>query len=357
MNKNKIKEPLIIVSFAIVLLFVLSLSKNPHIFGLTFKPFSLFSDILNEKADTAINDSNRIVIKDTIKRDLSNIVDYKNDSALNRFFESLRKTKAGHHQTRIAYFGDSYIEGDLVTQDFRKLLQDEFGGGGVGYMPITSIVASFRSSVIHTFEGWKTYSYVKHPPDSHNLFISGYVFSPVLYDEADTSSDKAISRVRYSGVARPRLNSFNRIRLFYGNSKGNNTVNISGAIYPLNAPGILNQVEIKSKTNFRSVDADFKCVSSIDIYGMSLESDTGVIVDNFSFRGNSGLPMQMVWPAMYNQSNLYLGYDLIIIEYGLNAITEKATEYHWYERGFFVNYQVYEKMLSKYGYSHYRAWR
>ena len=52
-------------------------------------------------------------------------------------------------KTRIGYFGDSMIEGDLITQDFRSTLQDTFGGIGVGFMPVTSIVAGF-SCLIHS---------------------------------------------------------------------------------------------------------------------------------------------------------------------------------------------------------------
>jgi hypothetical protein len=47
----------------------------------------------------------------------------------------LKTTKKG--KIRIAYFGDSMIEGDLLTQTLRKLLQKEFGGYGVGFFPFT----------------------------------------------------------------------------------------------------------------------------------------------------------------------------------------------------------------------------
>ena len=63
----------------------------------------------------------------------------------------LRTTKQG--KVRIAYFGDSMIEGDLMTQTLRQLLQTYFGGVGVGYVPITSIVSGFRQTVRAEYSG------------------------------------------------------------------------------------------------------------------------------------------------------------------------------------------------------------
>ena len=44
---------------------------------------------------------------------------------------------------RIAYFGDSFIEADILTGDLREMLQKRFGGCGVGYVPITTKISRF----------------------------------------------------------------------------------------------------------------------------------------------------------------------------------------------------------------------
>jgi len=335
MHTNKLGQPLIIVFATFLILLALSFLKPTIIFGYQLKPVELLSEITptEVKADTlGVQDSTLIIKKDTVVRDLSDIIDYRSDSALLRFFTSLQKTGKSKHQTRIAYFGDSFIEGDLITQDLRALLQDKFGGGGVGYMPITSIVAGFRQSVSHTFGGWQTYSFANDLPKSHGLFISGFTFVPTYNDTIDSTAKHNGSWVTYSAVNKPRLNSFNKVRLFYGNSNANNYGTLNGINFPLNDSGIFNELTFRGP--FSSVNANFNCNSKIDIFGMSLESDTGVIVDNFSFRGNSGLTMSKVARELYRASNEKLTYDLIVLEYGLNAISEKATEYKWYEKGF-----------------------
>ncbi len=79
--------------------------------------------------------------------------------------------------------------------------------------------------------------------------------------------------------------------------------------------------------------ARFRCKTSIDIYGFSIESDSGAFVDNFSFRGNSGLPIGKIPRSVYAGTNECLGYNLVILEYGLNVVNSKVTDYSWYERG------------------------
>src|SRR5215813_8857713 len=84
------------------------------------------------------------------------IEDYSDKkNSLATFFRALNDTK--NRAVRVAFFGDSFIEGDILTASFRDTLQQLFGGQGVGYVPITSEVAQFRTSIRQTFNGFKTY--------------------------------------------------------------------------------------------------------------------------------------------------------------------------------------------------------
>ncbi|MDE6121949.1 MAG: hypothetical protein K2F76_01800, partial [Duncaniella dubosii] len=59
---------------------------------------------------------------------------------------------------RVAVVGDSYIEGDIFTQDLRSLLQGEYGGEGVGYVNMHTNFPGFRRSVKQSGDGWKTFT-------------------------------------------------------------------------------------------------------------------------------------------------------------------------------------------------------
>jgi len=119
--------------------------------------------------------------------------------------------------------------------------------------------------------------------------------------------------------------------LIYGKSEGENFVVINGSRYKLSGTNPVNELVVNTAS--QQVNARFQCKSPIDVYGFSLESDSGVFVDNFSFRGNSGLPIQKVKQAIYTATNQCLDYDLIILEYGLNAVNPSVTDFSWYERG------------------------
>ena len=68
------------------------------------------------------------------------------------------------------------------------------------------------------------------------------------------------------------------------------------------------------------------------LYGVCLEYGPGVYVDNYSFRGNSGLPLRQIPSDIFPEFNNLIGNRLIILNFGLNVYTPGVTDYHWYEQ-------------------------
>ncbi|MDE6569545.1 MAG: hypothetical protein K2K43_02860, partial [Alistipes sp.] len=58
---------------------------------------------------------------------------------------------------RIAFLGDSFIEGDILTADLRERLQLAYGGGGTGFAPMASPLTAYRRSVKTASKGWTSY--------------------------------------------------------------------------------------------------------------------------------------------------------------------------------------------------------
>ena len=77
---------------------------------------------------------------------------------LKRFFAALRDNRKENRPVRVAFLGDSFIEGDIVVADFRSGMQERFGGRGVGFVPVTSVAAQFRPTIEQKAEGWTTWS-------------------------------------------------------------------------------------------------------------------------------------------------------------------------------------------------------
>ena len=229
---------------------------------------------------------------------------------------------------RIAYFGDSMTDGDMIVQDFRRALQNQYGGKGVGFVPITSESANSRSSVVHQFSpNWKTQSYLNVKRPLKPFGVNGHVFFA-----NDTVSQPWVSYKAGNGLHTSNLDN---PTLFYGksNNKSGEIILKTGKdilIKKLNPEKLVNALSLS--TSLKYLKATFKKADSIPIYGFNFDDGTGVHVDNFSNRGNSGLPISIFNLNVMNQFQELFDYDLIILHYGANVLNSGSYNYSFYER-------------------------
>ena len=217
---------------------------------------------------------------------------YKGNQYLVSFFEKLfQLEKNPTKKVRIAYFGDSMTDGDMIVKDFRTYFQEKFGGEGVGFVNITSESASSRNSLTHSFsQNWKTITYLKtkHP-------ISPFGVNGHLFFANDTLHD---AWVRFKATKTRFASELGTPTLFYGKSKNQNgklyqvfgTDTVYKKLKPSNS---LNTLSFAS-SGMKSLKIHFTEADSIPIYGFNFDNGKGVHVDNFSSRGNSGLPLSML---------------------------------------------------------------
>ena len=233
---------------------------------------------------------------------------------VSRFDRFINKLIDGDN-VRVAFLGDSYIEGDILSVDFREKLQAMFGGRGVGFVPCTLPFAIHRTSVQRQATGFSSYGILKSgeaPATYRNrFFISGYL---------STGGRGAVASWKSADV-KPHLDSCSRARVFLTcrdtcnvelilNDTLKHNIGISGADY-------VRELYVEAPVNslkMRVTSGNVLC------YGASLEGDKGVIVDNYSIRGNSGYAIFGTGAATNCQFDKLLGYDLVILEYGLNAM-------------------------------------
>ncbi|WP_438968890.1 hypothetical protein [Nonlabens sp.] len=252
---------------------------------------------------------------------------YKGLEHLQRFFEKLyhlEQSKKG--KVRIAYYGDSMIDGDLIVQDFRSALQSRFGGRGVGFVSIESESARSRYSVKHYSKGnWEENNYMQGKTDSIPYGVNGAVFFP-----ADSTA-----RVRYLASGIKNSTRLNSPVLYY--RKGNKS-DILQVIeekdtvqkeFFLDGQSNVNHIALSNK-NLKKIELDFSKAPNTAVYGIDFSDAVGMAVDGFSKRGNSGLPLSMLNISQMKQFDETLSYDLIILQYGANVLTRKSKNYNWY---------------------------
>lgn len=243
--------------------------------------------------------------------------------SLQSFFHAIRNAKS--RPVRIAFYGDSFIEGDILCGSFRDTLQNLYGGRGVGYVPLASEVTQYRTSIQHTYTNWKTYSLVgKYKDKVPPLGILGYAFVPAEHNE-----------VEYMPGRKQAVRKFDHIRVFY-QAKGTSFMNYSlndtaQHSLALNVSDSLQQVTIPEQ-NAQSIRLQFTNPDSVVLYGVSFEASKGVYVDNFAMRGNSGMSLSALPYDLIKQFNSYQDYKLILLQYGLNIVSETdSMNYIWYQ--------------------------
>lgn len=338
---NKLHHSFLLCLTVIGLLLVLSHFSEFSVGPLTYKKIDLLSDLRPNNEDSLkARDSTRIpdaivakqdsivqIIQEGCRPGLTCIEDYsKNKNALRHFIKGLSQIKKSGQAVRIAFYGDSFIEGDVFCGSFRDTLQTLYGGRGVGFVPITSDVAGFRNTIKHRFGNWLTSSLISKKDSLAEFGPSGYCFTP-----------RENNWVEYKPSKQRYLREFNDIKLYYRSLKDamlHYYIDTVKSSQPLKVSHKLQEWKFEGKSMKSPIRFEFFPYDSLWVYGASFEDGAGIYVDNFSMRGNSGMNLTSITPEMYKAFNKYRKYKLIILQFGLNLIIEKS-----------LNYQAYTKRM------------
>lgn len=351
-NFTRLLILLIITMFGLILLYWLpdtilghKLKKVDLLSDIREKPASLSLDSLFKQLEeqdtipdvpqTSINlsekDSIRLALRDSLYQALYNVAgadssgkyieDYtKGHIGLSRFFAALNN-KHLNRPVRIAVMGDSFIEGDIFVADLRSALQKQFGGNGVGFVPVYSVADQFRPTINQEADNWVSFSMLKDT--SHHYLLSGMFFEP---------EDDAWLKVKPADKY-PTLNDVSSFKIYYsGNNPGVMYYTTDGnqdtikRVLPAKAePGF-----IEINHTFSEGEFFFEGNENMQVYGTALEDNVGIVADNFSLRGNSGLILDRLDLKLCNAFAKARPYDLIILQYGLNVVSEEILNYGWY---------------------------
>jgi len=335
MTENKIHKVLLFVAIIVAGTLLLSLLPCFNWIGLDFKKVNVLADIRVSKniaaADTVVAEI-RPEYVDTCKTGMVCIDDYSaNHDALNRFYEALLSNR----QARIAYFGDSFIEGDLLTGSLRYMLQEKQGGHGVGFVPINCITAGFRTTVVASADGWGDHCLTDSVFDRKKQGISGYYFIPqagatasffcrkATGNETDTCSEAAFYFITDGDLKfTTTVNKQTKEQHVAAGSPDIQKVSVSGRVghirITIDNPG--------KNTRFFGITMD--------------DEKAGVIVDNYSLRGISGESLRSIPEKTLQDFDKLRSYDLVVLQYGLNVATKTGDKYSYYKKAMIeaINY-------------------
>lgn len=296
------------------------------------KPVDILSDLQTEiESETPVAVAQHVAAiqnKQATKRDscpegMTCVEDYADSTGhgMTPFYEALSRRAELGRPVRVAYFGDSFIEGDILTADLRAMLQKRFGGCGVGFVDIASPFIELRPTVHHKAEGWTDHNVLEKSGCDHSrLGITGrYAISGVG------------ATVNYRGVKDyERLDTFEVATLYLSSSSGGRVdVSVNGGSATPHYFSGTNRLEtVRQEGHIGSVG--YVVDSGATCFGVALEGHSGITLDNFSLRGSSGLPLAQIPESHLTQLAAERPYDLIVLQFGLNVADKKRKNYDGY---------------------------
>lgn len=335
--KNKLGN-VFFLSFSVVCgLLLLHFLPPIYVAGTPLRTVDLLVDIRkiqeNQPLDTVLQISTvqeRDVFVDTCKSGVTCIEDFSDSTtvAMTRFYQKIGEKDSLHRPIRIAYLGDSFIEGDILTGYLREFLQRKYGGRGVGYVSITSATSGFRPTVTHRYSGWESHistdtcCFERSYQDLSNRYFVPHSGAWVSL-KGVTKEYTTVDRATVSNCYFLSTDSISVRASINGNQVKDFQVKGSPHLQSLTVEGTIESVKWSvSKVKGRAF-----------FYGVTMETQEGVIVDNLSLRGSSGKQLWGVSKEMLQDIARIRPYDLLILHYGPNVVSPKVHNYAYYTQG------------------------
>lgn len=288
------------------------------------------------------------------------VISDSNPQALAMLINALKvesKTKV----VRILHYGDSQIEGDRITNYLRHRIQKTFGGKGAGILlPKEPAANSRRNFLVKESDNLTKYAiYGKNKEPNREYGIGGTAYRVngphsrfTRWDtivQVDTSlGTETVSilprytdslhaknyfefQSRYMGYANARRHS--KITLLYKSDSPceieltNDGAKSTSTLRP-SSSGLRTWNKWTNKSvRFSIVDGKFP-----SIYGVALDGNTGVAVDNFGMRGSSGQGFSSISRSLYRKQLRQLNVRAVIMQYGVNVVPNEISNYDYYKR-------------------------
>lgn len=280
---------------------------------------------------------------------------------LDDFFSALT-LDAPKKVVRIAHYGDSQIEGDRISSNLRTKFVHEFGGEGVGFIPFQDIAECVTYSRTSS-KNWKRFTVFHDKLKNGNFGLSGMSFiymkhaSEEMVETAEEGAEdgEAEIPVEKTEVAENTTlnitlrNRYSHLAIQYGNAdspckvtvckRGNNEV-LGKAV--LQSKEEYNVQEIPLSSAERQISLTFKGKSPM-FYGLTVDGNNGVQVDNYGIRGHSGNGLMKINKDLLSKEIAQSNTRLLILQFGANTIP-------YVKDGKTLNYiaQEFSKLFKKF---------
>jgi hypothetical protein len=254
-------------------------------------------------------------------------------SVLYDFFSYLSNVEESDTAMHILHYGDSQIEMDRISGYIRERMQEEFGGWGPGLLSAKPLTPAYNMSH-QTSENWR-----RAVPFGPVSFRAGHWRYGPMLSVCSFDSGAANIYVKARKKSTQHVKKYNICKVLY---KGQTNISLSGVNGSKNVSnsyvgGGLNVKQWEFDTFQSKASLTFSGDGPHEIYGVSLESKSGVYVDNVPMRGASGTFFRSVDSSLMYHSYNNLNVRMIIMEFGGNVlpVIHSKKKAVWYGNKFY----------------------
>lgn len=244
---------------------------------------------------------------------------------------------------RVLHYGGSLIENDYVTGTLRHLMQKDFGGTGVGLLPLFQPGSNFV--VLKKSGKWHISQPQKNIPRGNFGVYTASLAPPPINALGQKTGDKGFIRINIpenqgkplflEGFLHEEV-SANRLSVKADNQK-------ISAVQVTEVPG-QQRLTYSLPAQTKTVDLELSLYKNSFLYALSLNDTMGVYIDNLSMKNSEG---RVFSPNnrrfLINQLNL-LGTELILYQFDGSAALGKNKDYDYY-KGLLLKELSYIRML------------
>ncbi len=311
-------------------------------------------DDIDENIETKTEETD--VIKDTVRANADSLkgstrrLEFpdNNKEVLYPVFKAMESAQSEKEVVRIMHFGDSQIEGDRITSFLRNRLQNKFGGSGIGLVPASQLYDYRFSITQESSDNWNRYTLygrrdtlITHKRYGILASFNSFTPQPLDSNNIDSTNKTAWVSIEKSPYSYTNTKTFKQCRVFYGANTDSFSVKLlvndevtDEEIYPPSSN--LKQIHWAFNEPTDNMFLEFSGNISPEIYGIALDGDGGVAVDNIAMRGCAGLVFNKTDPTLFNELINKLDVKLMILQFGGNVVPNIRKDYSYFERWFYA---------------------
>ena len=233
---------------------------------------------------------------------------------LDSLFYALENADKQH--VRILHYGDSQLEGDRITCVLREKFQSAFGGCGAGMAPAMMTLGMATAEVVAS-PHLPHYMYFG-PAENH---APHHRYGP-LTQVARLDGNASFTLYAVQDSDYHHANTFKKVGIAIQGT-GTFTVSAKGQKYPLTCEGDSSSSHIRIFSTILPeavTKATIQASGNMDIYGVMMDGEKGVNIDNIAMRGASGT----IFTTIDNSSMKPFFTDenvrLILMQFGGNSV-------------------------------------